>query len=232
MLHPYGSYDCTELISSTPVQKRKKGNQCSRHNQWYYKDLICAFDIETSLIRTGSGTSDYISVMYIWQLQLGKDCTIYGRTWDDFLQQMSQITNALEPDERLFIAVHNLAYEWQWLRDPKLLGSVIDESSVFLVDSRRPLKFNAYDGKIEFRCSYLHSNMSLDEFTDKMHVEHGKLSGKEFDYSKLRYPWTALTDRELEYCANDVIGLVECLYKECEIDHDTLYTLPLPVQAM
>ena len=36
------------IISETPCQKRKKGNQGSRHNERKYKDLFCAFDIETT----------------------------------------------------------------------------------------------------------------------------------------------------------------------------------------
>lgn len=69
--------------------------------------------------------------------------------------------------------------------------------------------------------------MSLRQFTANMNVEHQKLSGEEFDYSKIRYPWTALTDRELEYCVNDVRGLVEAVDALMDRDGDTLQTIPL-----
>lgn len=236
MICPCGNVDLTPIIAALPVQKRRRGNPSTKA-KYFYKDIICAFDIETSLIKTGEHQAgigryrhlieDCVSIMYIWQMQIGLDITIYGRTWDDFLQTMTSIVSGLEHDQRLVIYVHNLAYEWQFLRDQKVLGAVLNEESVFCVKSRTPVKFLAYNDKIEFRCSYIHSNMSLGEFTDKMHVQHGKLSGDEFDYSKRRMPWTELTDRELEYCVNDVRGLVECLYKECEIDGDNLYTIPL-----
>lgn len=234
MIYRYGDFDIAGYLKKIPVQKRRRGNQKSRTTNYSYKDLICAFDIETSLINTtemaagltGAEDHGYQAVMYIWQFQAGSEITIYGRYWDEFMALMFDIADALK-DERVVIFVHNLSYEFQFLRDPKLLGSYLNEESVFCVKPRTPIKFTCFDDKIEFRCSYLQTNMSLAEFTDKMQVQHGKLSGDEFDYSKIRYSWTSLTDRELEYCFNDVIGLVEALQKECELDHDNLYTLPL-----
>ena len=60
-----------------------------------------------------------------------------------------------------------------------------------------------------------------------MGVKHGKLSGKKFDYSKIRTPYTELSEYELRYCLDDVIGLREAIQKEMELDNDNLYTFPL-----
>lgn len=237
MVYNINEFNPTRLIEELPIQKRKRGNQGTRQNRYSYKDVICAFDIETTLEKIGEhngGTKvkpriieDFVAIMYIWQFQIGKDITIIGRTWEEFNHLMSMLDEVLKNEDRLCVFVHNLSYEFQFLRDDYILGKHINEESVFCVKSRTPIKFLCFNDKIEFRCSYIHSNMSLDEFTDKMQVEHRKLSGIEFDYTKKRYPWTVLTEKELEYCYNDVIGLVECLYKECEIDGDNLYTLPL-----
>lgn len=237
MIYHYGEFDISTAVRDLPILRRKRGNPKTRKANWNYKDVVCAFDIETTLEKTGSHNAgsarnprfvdDFVGIMYIWQFQLGTEATIIGRTWDEFTRLIDDLEGALGDEERLLIFVHNLAYEWQWLRDQKILGARLNEESVFLVKSRTPVRFLCCHDRIEFRCSYLHSNMSLDEFTDKMEVEHGKLSGDEFDYSKKRYSWTSLTDRELEYCANDVIGLVECIYKELSVDKDTLYTIPL-----
>ena len=78
----------------------------------------------------------------------------------------------------------------------------------------------------EFRCSYIHSNMNLDTYTKKMGVKHKKLTGT-FDYEKIRYTWTELSDEELAYCVHDVQGLVEAIEIEMEHDGDNLYTFPL-----
>ena len=97
---------------------------------------------------------------------------------------------------------------------------------VFAVASRKVVKADMW-GCFEFRCSYKLTNMSLKQFTSKMKVEHQKLSGEEFDYSVKRYPWTELTEEELEYCINDVLGLVEAINALMERDGDTLQTIPL-----
>ena len=54
-----------------------------------------------------------------------------------------------------------------------------------------------------------------------------KLSGQKYDYSKVRFPWTPLTDYELEYCVTDVQSLVECMKIKMDNDHDNLQTIPL-----
>ena len=97
---------------------------------------------------------------------------------------------------------------------------------VFAVASRKVVKADMW-GCFEFRCSYKLTNMSLKQFTKKMQVSHQKLSGEEFDYSQKRYPWTELTDEELEYCINDVLGLVEAVNALMDRDGDTLQTIPL-----
>ena len=237
MVYNVNNFNPTDIIRKLPLQKRKRGNQKSRNTNFNYKDIICAFDIETTLEKVGehdAGTiknpriiDDYISIMYIWQFQIGLDITVYGRMWEEFNSFIDTLQRALNDGERLVVYVHNLAYEWQFIRDKYILGKHIDNESVFCVKSRTPIKFLCFDDKIEFRCSYIHSNMSLDEFTNKMQVTHKKLDGDEFDYTKKRYPWTVLTEKELEYCYNDVIGLVECIYKECEIDGDNLYSICL-----
>lgn len=97
---------------------------------------------------------------------------------------------------------------------------------VFAVSSRKVVKCDMW-GSFEFRCSYKLTNMSLKQFTCKMRVEHQKLSGDDFNYSVKRYPWTELTEEELEYCINDVLGLVEALNVLMSRDGDTLQTIPL-----
>lgn len=222
------------LFSAFPTQKRKEGNQGTRETQYYYKDVVCAFDIETTRLKIGEKRISKtvkkdveVSIMYIWQFQVGTDITIIGRTWEEFKTLMQYIKTALKDNEKLVCYIHNASYEFQFLRDENVLGKEIDEKSVFLLSPRKILKFDALDGKINFRCSYIHSNMNLADWTDKLKVKHGKLSGKEFNYDKLRFPWTPLSDKEMQYCCNDVIGLVECIYKEMEIDGDNLYTIPL-----
>lgn len=195
---------------------RPKGNPHGRSNDLFYRDVVCAFDIETT-----TEPDEDVNYMYIWQFQIGPEYTIYGRTWLEFRNFLESMLPELGED-RLVIYDHNLSYEWQYLKNQFCMRP----EDVFAVDSRKVLKCTIMD-RFEFRDSLALTNMSLDQFTRKMMVKHQKLSGEEFNYNKIRYPWTELTQRELEYCVNDVIGLVEAVTAQMERDGDDLYTIPL-----
>ena len=202
-------------FSKPPLLKNRRGNPGGKKR--HYIGITTAFDIETTLL-------DDIqqSVMYIWQWQFGEDYTVIGRTWDEFLDLQKKIKAVLPDDRWLVVYVHNLSYEFQFLKG--IYQFFPDD--VFAVASRKVVKADMW-GCFEFRCSYKLTNMSLKQFTSKMKVEHQKLSGDEFDYSVKRYPWTPLSDEELEYCINDVLGLVEAVNALMERDGDTLQTIPL-----
>lgn len=204
-----------DIVAALPDLPRKAGNQGTRARR-VYKDVVCAFDTETSYIKEIDA-----QCLYIWQFQLDEALTIIGRTWEEFLQFADGINAVLPDNVYLITYVHNLSYEFQFMRS--LFNIAPDD--VFIVKSRRVLKWLC--GRFEFRCSYLQSNMNLNAFTKKFNVKHQKLSGAEFDYSKERFPDTELTPRELEYCVNDVRGLVEAIKAEMTRDNDNLYTIPL-----
>jgi hypothetical protein len=203
-----------EWLYNRPLVKRKQGNQRTK-KRVKYKDIITAFDIETTRL-----IDIEQSVMYVWQWQFDEDYTVVGRTWEQFAAFQRKIAKILE-DSVLVVFVHNLSYEFQFLRGIYQFSP--DE--VFAIKSRKVLKCNMY-GCFEFRCSYIHSNMNLDTYTKKMGVKHKKLTGT-FDYEKIRYPWTELNNDELAYCIHDVQGLVEAIKIEMEHDGDNLYTFPL-----
>ena len=212
------SYNWKSIIRKSGIVKHREGNP-GRALGFNYIDLVCAFDIETAPVVAEQAS------MYVWMLQLGLDSpTIVGRTWEEFQEVLEDIRGMLAGRrKRLVIWVHNLSYEFQFLR------TIYDFSNeeVFAVRKRKVLKCTMFDGIIEFRCSYLHSNMSLAEYASKMGVKHLKESGEDFDYSETRYPWTPLTDSQLQYCVHDVLGLVEALTIEMKHDGDTLETIPL-----
>ena len=164
--------------------------------------------------------------MYIWQFSIlflddHHIDSIIGRTWSECELHFSQLQQ--DGNEAYYmIFVHNLSYEFQFLRGIYTFSP----EEVFAIKSRKILKCEMYS-RFEFRCSYLQTNMGLDSFTKKMKVEHTKLSGEKFDYSKKRYPWTELTDYELQYSINDTIGLLEAMYKRMILSGENLYILQL-----
>lgn len=212
------AWDYRTYLSHRPLVRRREGNP-GRKGKNAIVQCTAAFDIETSHVGHGQAS------MYVWMLQLDEDTpTIVGRTWPEFLRVLETMHDLLAGRKRtLVIWVHNLSYEFQFLRTIYNF----DASEVFAVQKRKVLRLTMYGGAIEFRCSYLHSNMSLELYTAKMGAKHGKESGEAFDYTKRRYPWTNLTDEELKYCVHDVLGLVEALNIEMAHDGDTLDTIPL-----
>lgn len=211
MLVNVADYNYKEIWQARKLP-RPRGNPHGQKVQ--YKNLVCAFDIETTRLAEIEQ-----AFMYIWQFQIDDKITVYGRTWQEFITFLREIKRRLR-GQWLVVYIHNASYEFQFLKG--IYNFEPDE--VFATESRKVLKFTMFDA-LEFRCSYQHSNMSLAEFTRKMGVEHKKLAN--FDYNKVRYPWTDLTPEELEYCINDVRGLVEALKIEMAHDGDDLYTIPL-----
>ena len=205
-----------EIISDIKILKRRRGNPATRKTEFRYLDIITAFDIETT-----NDLQIQQAYMYIWQYQFGS-YTIIGRTWEEWLEFLSRVMEQLPSDVKVVIYVHNLSFEFQFLRGIYHF----DPEEVFAVEPRKVLKCEMFQ-TFEYRCSYFLTNMSLDQFTKKMGVENTKLSGEDFDYKKIRYPWTELTDLELQYCINDVKGLVQALQVQFDTDGDSLYTVPL-----
>ena len=214
MIYNVDTFDYV-AIEQIPCQVRRRGNQGRRHNEKKYKDIIAAFDIETT-----NDDESCQAFMYVWQAQLN-DVTVMGRTWEEFRTFLGRIAERLKENEYIVIFVHNLSFEFQFLR------GIYDfsQEEVFAMEPRKVLKCEMME-HFEFRCSYLQTNMSLAEFTHKMGVADEKLSGEDFDYSKARYPWTELSDEEIHYCVNDVKGLVQAMEKQMELEEDSLYTLP------
>ena len=207
-------FNPAEFFKKAPMLKNRKGNPGGKRR--HYIGITTAFDIETTVI---PGTTQ--AVMYIWQWCFN-DVVVIGRTWEEFTDLQNRIRVCLPAARWLVVYVHSLSHEFQYLKGIYKFS----EDDVFATASRQILKADMY-GCFEFRCSYKLTNMSLHQFTERMKVEHQKLSGDEFDYSKIRYPWTELTDREIEYCVNDVLGLVEAVNALLARDGDTLQTIPL-----
>lgn len=205
-----------DIIPDIKILKRRRGNPATKKTEYRYLDVITAFDIETT-----NDLEAQQAYMYIWQYQFGS-YTIIGRSWDEWMEFLLKVMEQLPADVKVVIYVHNLSFEFQFLRGIYHF----EPEEVFAVEPRKVLKCEMFQ-TFEYRCSYFLTNMSLDQFTKKMGVENAKLSGSDFDYSKRRYPWTELTDMELQYCINDVKGLVQALQVQFDTDGDTLYTVPL-----
>lgn len=163
-----------------------------------YLNIPCGFDIETTSMQVGDAK---VAHMYIWMIGIGHNNGVYyGRTWEEFVETCELISDTFGLNERrrIVVYVHNLSYEFQFMR--KYLEW---EESPFSIDERKPIKALSTLG-IEFRDSYILSGFSL-ALTAKNLVKHTvkKMTG-DLDYSKPRHHKTTLTAAEMGYCENDI----------------------------
>lgn len=201
-----------------PYYRIKKSNPLITPTKRYINHLM-TFDIETSTIEKTDGSFE--GFMYHWQVCIdGYVC--FGRTWKEFLTFLRKMNRALknyDKKHKLVCYIHNFSYEFQFLY------SWIKLTEVFAIDKRKPLKAISKDFNIEFRCSYLLSNMNLKKFIENTPNAHYFKGTGDLDYHKVFTPQTNLTMSELGYCFNDVMGLYEAIIYL--LKEDTLVTIPL-----
>lgn len=160
------------------------------------------------------------STMYVWQFGINGYC-IMGRTWDEFVMMMKQISLLLNlcDKRKMIVYVHNLSYEFQFIR------VLFEWDKVFSIDLRKPIYARTKDF-IEFRCSYLLSGYSLSKLGEQLHhYECKKLVG-DLDYSMMRHTGTPLTKQEIGYCIND-IKVVMCYIQELIEQYGVITRLPV-----
>ena len=163
-----------------------------------YLNLESGFDIETSSTYVNG---DKFSFMYLWGFGIGEnaDFLVYGRTWEEFQELINFISNELNlsSSRRLVVYVHNLGYEFQFMR------KYFEWLEVFAVDERKPIKATIKQG-IEFRDSYILSGYSLENTAKNLHSHTVEKLVGDLDYKKIRHSKTLITEQELKYLENDV----------------------------
>lgn len=213
----YGVTDLEEILNEAIENGKQTNNQ-----KVEYWNIIAAFDIETSSFTapiTKTDQNEKRSIMYIWQLAINGR-VIIGRTWDEFIDCIQKIIDYLYLDEnhRLLIFVHNLAFEFQYIR------KFFEWKKVFAIDRRKPIYAITTTG-IEFRCSYVLTNYSLAKLGEQLQKYHVSKMVGDLDYKLIRTPVTPLSDKEIQYCINDVL-VVSAYIKEQVEQEKYIYRIP------
>ena len=188
-------------------------------NRTYYYNLPCAFDIETTNIN--DDPKNRMAFPYHMQLMIG-DVFITCRTIEQLGKVFSKLQQnyGLNEKKRLIMYVHNLPFEFQFIRCYFHFTDCQSKSQ------RQVYKVFFDQFGIEMRDSYVLSGMSLAKTAENL-TEHTirKLKG-DLDYRPVRFPSTKLTDAELAYCYNDV--KIICCYIEEQIKwYDNITKIPL-----
>lgn len=197
-----------------------------RHDISYY-NIPAAFDIEVSSFYEKLDGKEYDNpkgdkraIMYVWQFGIYSFAT-YGRTWEEysvFISLVNQILN-LNENHRLMVFVHNLPYEFQFIRKR------YEWSKIFLLEERSPVY--ALNEGVEYRCSLKLSGGKrlADLAKDLIKYRAEKMTG-DLDYLVIRTPKTPLTTKEMGYILGDIVVLLA--YIQEKIEHDgSIVKLPL-----
>ena len=187
-----------------------------RHNPDVY-DLATSFDIETTSYQQ---QDEKIAFMYIWQFSLN-GLVVYGRTWEQYKDWLRIIKNigGISSQRLLYVYVHNLSFEFQFMR------KLFNWEKVFASDERKVLYGVTNDG-FEYKDSYILSGYSLALVAKNLQNHKVRKLVGYLDYDKIRTPQTVLTDKELEYCAYDVIIVVDYINEQRE-EYGDITKIPL-----
>lgn len=222
MFDPQGKVYNTieELLDSVGTYETKTKRKFNGESVDYIKyiNLPCSFDIETSSFMIGDTKA---SIMYIWQFGINGG-VIYGRTWAEYEEAMTKVVEFfnLSSKRRLPVYVHNLAYEFQFIRQH------YEWDGIFARATREPLVANTTVG-IEFRCSLALSGCSLEQTAKGLNKYKVSKKVGDLDYETLRTPLTTLTNKELDYCVYDVICVMNYIKEEMEKCGDDITKIPM-----
>ena len=194
-----------------------------RKSKVRYYNLPCAFDIETTNIN--DDPKNRMAFPYHMQLMIGT-YFIRCRTIDELGQVFSKLQQhyGLDGTHRLIMYVHNLPFEFQFIRCYFHFCDCMSKSQ------RQVYKVFFDQFGIEMRDSYALSGMSLAKTAENLtwpeHSSIRKLKG-DLDYRPVRFPSTKLTDAEIGYCFYDV--KIICCYIEEQIKmyHGDITRIPL-----
>lgn len=184
-----------------------------------------AFDIETSSFYENNDSSDYRNkraIMYHWQFGIYNLVTT-GRTWAQFKLFLSMLSTSIQLDANhiLPVYVHNLPYEWGFMRKHFVWNKV------FLLDDHKPAYAFCKSIGIDFRDSLiLWGGKSLARVGEDLQRYKVKKMKGDLDYSLLRTPLTPLTPKELKYCENDIRVILAGIQEEIE-DNGDITKIPL-----
>lgn len=185
-----------------------------------YINIESGFDIETTSVKIND---DKFSFMYLWAFGLGGngEFLIHGRTWEEFKELINFLSNELNLslNRRLVVYVHNLGYEFQFMR------KYFKWFDVFSVDERKPIKATIEQG-IEFRDSYILSGYNLKKTAENLQFHTIKKLVGDLDYSLVRHDETLITDDEMEYMKNDVLIILYYINEQL-MQYENITKIPL-----
>ena len=194
------------------IKKNKYRNICV--------DYAC-LDCETSWNHDIDNPICWItSIQFLFQ-----DEYFLFRKPSEFVKHLKSIENKIvdRDKNKIVIYIHNASYDLSYLIQ-WLVKGFGNEFKMIAVSTHKIISFSI--SCFEFRCSYKLSNKSLNKWAKDLNTENRKQVGY-YDYDKIIYQDSKLTEKEKLYDKMDVIVLNECLKKQFELFNDNVITVPI-----
>lgn len=217
-LHYNPFYKLDEFITAISSDTYKLVYKKHGKSGFYVYNVPCAFDIETSSFYEGE---EKRAIMYVWQFGFN-GYVLIGRTWEQFIKLLEQLQKTLSLNENtiLYCYVHNLSYEFQFMR------KWIHWQNVFSTDTRKPIKaLSQY--YIQFNDSLILAGYKLETVGNNLQKYHVKKLVGDLDYYKIRTSETELMPEEIDYCVNDVLVVMAYIQEYIESENNKITNIPL-----
>lgn len=208
-----------ERIHDIEVDDFKTTTQKKGRDYITYYETVASYDIETSSFRTAEGIPTTITYAHIFSIDgYVFKCETWKQARDIF--RRIRVLFGLDYFKRLIVYVHNLSYEFQFIKNHFEFARVFNNGG-----DRKVLTAETNDG-IEFRCSYMLSSSSLSQVAKNLQHHTVKKMEGDLDYSLIRTPKTKITKKEEQYMINDVV-IIDNYIRECIQEEGGITKIPL-----
>lgn len=197
----------------------------SKKNITTYNNAVIMLDTETSKKTNEDGKPNHVVAFTISIRDIKHQqnlCTLYGHDPEECMQCIELLLASMQ-GEKTMIYVHNLAYDYVFLRK-FLFVHFGTPDKVLNTKSHYPIVIEFENGLI-FRDSLILAQKSLDRWSTDLDVEHKKANGK-WKYDRLRSQNEHFTADELEYIEHDTLAGVECIDTLRKQLKHRLYAMP------
>ena len=188
----------------------------------YYAEDFMACDIESSHNHNENNPKCWISSIQVY-FQNNYHLFRKPSEFCDFLINIIDKYN-LNSSRRLWLIFHNASYDLSYLIGffQKYLPY---KNETTILNDRHKIK-HYRQGGISILDTYGLSNCSLQTWGKNLNVKHKKKVGL-YDYDKVIFQDTDLSENEQEYDKYDVLCLYECFEKQLKNYGDTTATVPM-----
>lgn len=155
-------------------------------------------------------------------------CTLRGSRPSELVHMLKLIRANIKADV-IYIFVHNLPWDWQFIRR-FMFQEFNYPKSQLNVKNHYPITIQFENGLI-LRDSLILAGVSLERWALNLSVEHLKAKGK-WNYDLIRNQSDKLSEDELEYIEHDTLAGVECLNTLADVLGDTVVSLPFTLTGI